>query len=107
VLPRRFLPLLVVSLLGASLHGADPKTPAPSAEDVLELPDLQVAGGFALKDFDFPAKGALTAPDFSASDPFLKIQFPGQAVHEFTDARPFAKRGTVVDKDPHCERVPE
>jgi len=71
-----------VSLLGASLHGADPKTPAPSAEDVLELPDLQVAGGFALKDFDFPAKGALTAPDFSASDPFLKIQFPGQAVHE-------------------------
>lgn len=42
---------------------------------------MQVAGGLSLKDFDLPAKGDVRSPDFSANDPFLKIQFPGQAVH--------------------------
>jgi len=79
---KRFLPLLVVCLLGAGLHGADNKPSVANEDEPLQLPDLQVAGGLSLKDFPFPAKEELKAPDFSARDPFLKVQFPGQAAHE-------------------------
>lgn len=43
---------------------------------------MQVPGGLSLKDFVFPAENELKAPDFSANDPFIKVQFPGEAVHE-------------------------
>ena len=82
MLLRRFLPLLVAGLLSVSVRGADPKSPAPGEEDTLQLPNMEVAGGLSLKDFDFPAESDLKAPDFSTSDPFLKVQFPGEAVHE-------------------------
>jgi len=64
------------------MHGADTNKPAASEDDTLQLPDLKVAGGLSLKDFSFPSKDELTAADFSASDPFLKVQFPGQAAHD-------------------------
>jgi TonB family protein len=81
MLLRRFLPLLVVSLLGVSLQGAGSPPSSGRADDTVHLPDMQVAGGLSLKDFDLPRESDLKAPDFSASDPFLKVQFPGQAVH--------------------------
>jgi len=64
------------------VHGADTTPAAANADDTLQLPDMQVAGGLSLKDFDLPPPSDLKAPDFSASDPFLKVQFPGQAVHD-------------------------
>jgi hypothetical protein len=81
VISRRFLPLLVASLLGVSLCGADPKK-APPEDDTLQLPNMQVPGGLSLKDFVFPAENELKAPDFTANDPFLNVQFPGEAVHD-------------------------
>jgi len=84
VLSRRILPLLVVSLAGVTLCGAEPKTSGAvtANDDPLQLPNMQVPGGLSLKDFPFPAENELKVPDFSANDPFLKVQFPGEAVHE-------------------------
>jgi hypothetical protein len=64
------------------LHAADVNKSGPGEDDMLHLPNLEVAGGLSLKDFSFPSKAEITAPDFSAKDPFIKVQFPGQAAHE-------------------------
>lgn len=79
---QRLLTLLAVGVAVASVRAAGP-TPPPEAEnDTLQLPDMQSVGGFALKDFVFPEKSAIMPPAFSASDPFIKVQFPGRAVYD-------------------------
>lgn len=78
---RRILSLLGAGLLGVCLHGAEPKK-AATDDETLQLPNMEVPGGLSLKDFEFPKENELKAPDFSANDPFLKVQFPGEAVHE-------------------------
>jgi len=82
--PKKFLPLplLVIAALGVSLPGADAKKSTSPEDDTLQLPNMQVPGGLSLKDFVFPADNELKAPDFSANDPFIKVQFPGEAIHE-------------------------
>ncbi len=80
---RRLLTLLAVCLIIAGLRAANAAPPAPEAEnDTLQLPDMKSVGGFALKDFVFPDKSAVMPPAFSASDPFIKVQFPGRAVYD-------------------------
>jgi hypothetical protein len=79
---KRLLTLLAVGVVFASLRAADPAPPTETENDTLQLPDMKSVGGFALKDFIFPAKGDIRPPDFSASDPFIKVQFPGRAVYD-------------------------
>lgn len=82
VLRRRFLPLFVAGVLGTRLLGADAAAGDGRETDTVQLPDLQVSGGYSLRDFPASPKDDLQAADFSAHDPFLKVQFPGQAVHD-------------------------
>lgn len=78
---KRFLPL-IVGALGLATFSVRAAPKAATEDDALQLPDMQVTGGLSLKDFKMPAAKEVKAPEFSANDPFLKVQFPGQAVHD-------------------------
>ncbi|MEJ1972095.1 MAG: energy transducer TonB [Lacunisphaera sp.] len=74
--------LLVLGALVANGRGTEP-APAPQTEgDTVQLPNMQVFGGYSLKDFPFPKKSEVKAPDFPTSDPNLRVQYPGHAFYE-------------------------
>lgn len=98
MLPKKFLPLLLLGLFGVCLSGADAKKSASPEDDTLQLPNMQVPAGLSLKDFVFPAESEVKAPDFPANDPYIKVQFPGEAVHEGV-ATGRATVGVFLDAD--------
>lgn len=79
---RFMLTLLAAGVIATALTAQTPEY-APAAEgDTLQLPDMTVGGGLALKDFAFPAKDEVTPPAFPSNDPLIKVQFPGTALFE-------------------------
>ena len=81
-MPRALLTLLAVGVIATTLVAQTPDSAPVTQEDTLQLPDMKVSGGPALKDFSFPEKDAVTAPSFPANDPLIKVQFPGTAFFE-------------------------
>jgi TonB family protein len=80
---RKYVPLLLaLGALAPDLFAAGAKPDPAPADDILQLPPMAVGDGYTLTDFKLPTADELTQPEFSASDPFIKVQFPGQAVHE-------------------------
>ena len=81
MLLRRLPPLVAAAVLCTSLHG-ESNAVAGRDDEPLQLPSVRADAGFSLRDFPLPNKADLQAADFSTSDPFIKVQFPGAAVHD-------------------------
>lgn len=81
-MPRALLPLLAAGVIATALSAQTSHTAMTADRGTLQLPEMKVSGGPALKDFPAPAKEDVTAPSFPSNDPIIRVQFPGTAFFE-------------------------